>query len=136
MVNLKPPNIEELAEVITHVEYHPKRSDVFLFSSSNGYINLCDLRTSSQFGNFAMKIKFKEDPSRQHFFTDIINSIGMARFAPTSDNYLFSRDYLSVHIWDVRNNSQPVQTLNVTEYLDTKLCEIYESERIFDKFDL
>jgi len=136
MVNLKPPNIEELAEVITHVEYHPKRSDVFLFSSSNGYINLCDLRMSSQFGNFAMKIKFKEDPSRQHFFTDIINSIGMARFAPTSDNYLFSRDYLSVHIWDVRNNSQPVQTLNVTEYLDTKLCEIYESERIFDKFDL
>ncbi len=60
----------------------------------------------------------------------------MARFAPTSDNYLFSRDYLSVHIWDVRNNSQPVQTLNVTEYLDTKLCEVYESERIFDKFDL
>ncbi len=136
MVNLKPPNIEELAEVITHMEYHPKRSDVFLFSSSNGYINLCDLRMSSQFNNFATKIKFKEDPSRQHFFTDIINSIGMARFAPTSDNYLFSRDYLSVHIWDVRNNSQPVQTLNVTEYLDTKLCEVYESERIFDKFDL
>lgn len=60
----------------------------------------------------------------------------MARFAPTSDNYLFSRDYLSVHIWDVRNNQQPVQTLNVTEYLDKKLCEVYESERIFDKFDL
>ena len=60
----------------------------------------------------------------------------MARFAPTSDNYLFSRDYLAVHIWDVRNNSTPVQTLNVTEYLDLTLCEVYESERIFDKFDL
>ena len=47
LVNLKPPNIEELAEVITHVEYHPKRSDIFLFSSSNGYICLCDLRQSS-----------------------------------------------------------------------------------------
>jgi serine/threonine-protein phosphatase 2A regulatory subunit B len=23
IVDLKPPNIEELAEVITHVEYHP-----------------------------------------------------------------------------------------------------------------
>jgi len=108
LVDLKPNNIEELAEVITHVEYHPKRSDTFLFSSSNGYICLCDLRMSSQFSSFGLKIKFKEDPSRQHFFTDIINSIGMARFAPTSDNYLFSRDYLSVHIWDVRNNSQPV----------------------------
>ena len=29
-----------------------------------------------------------------------------------------------------------MQTLNVTEYLDKKLCEVYESERIFDKFDL
>ena len=64
LVNLKPPNIEELAEVITHVEYHPKRSDIFLFSSSNGYICLCDLRVSSQFSKFGMNIKFKEDPSR------------------------------------------------------------------------
>ena len=24
----------------------------------------------------------------------------------------------------------------MTEYLDGKLCELYESERIFDKFDL
>jgi serine/threonine-protein phosphatase 2A regulatory subunit B len=47
LVDLKPPNIEELAEVITHVEYHPKRCDVFLFSSSKGYISLCDLRISS-----------------------------------------------------------------------------------------
>lgn len=136
LLNLKPPNIEELSEVITHVEYHPKRSDVFLFSSSNGYICLCDLRVSSNIDQAATKIKFKEDPSRQHFFTQIINSIGMAKFAPTSDNYLFSRDYLSVHIWDVRNNSMPVQTLNVTDYLDKKLCEVYENERIFDKFDL
>lgn len=29
-----------------------------------------------------------------------------------------------------------MQTLNVTDYLDMKLCEVYESERIFDKFDL
>lgn len=108
LVDLKPTNIEELAEVITHVQYHPRRSDIFLYSSSNGYICLCDLRVSSQFNKYSTKIKFKEDPSRQHFFTQIINSIGMAKFAPTSDNYLFSRDYLSVHIWDVRNNSMPV----------------------------
>lgn len=30
----------------------------------------------------------------------------------------------------------PVQTYNVTEYLDKKLCEVYENEAIFDKFDL
>ena len=29
-----------------------------------------------------------------------------------------------------------MQTLNVTEYLDKKLVQVYENERIFDKFDL
>lgn len=136
LVDLKPPHIEDLQEVITHVEYHPKRSDIFLFSSSKGYICYCDFRVSSEFSKYATIFQFKEDPSRQHFFTEIINSISKAKFAPISDNYIFSRDYLSVQIWDVRNNRQPVQTLNVTEYLDKKLCEVYENERIFDKFDL
>jgi len=63
LVDLKPPNIEELAEVITYVEYHPRRSDVFLFSSSKGYISLCDLRVSSQFDRCSQKYMIEEDPS-------------------------------------------------------------------------
>jgi hypothetical protein len=47
VIDLKPPLLEELQEVITHVEYHPKRSDIFLFSSSKGYMSYCDLRVSS-----------------------------------------------------------------------------------------
>lgn len=108
MVDLKPPKMEELSEVITFVEYHPKRSDIFLFSSSKGYICYCDFRVSSKFSQHATKFQYREDPSRQHFFTEIINSISKAKFAPTSDNYIFSRDYLTVQIWDVRNNKQPV----------------------------
>jgi serine/threonine-protein phosphatase 2A regulatory subunit B len=38
VVDLKPPNIEEVSEVITHVEFHPRRSDLFMFSSSKGYV--------------------------------------------------------------------------------------------------
>ena len=49
VVDLKPPNIEEVSEVITHVEFHPRRSDLFMFSSSKGYVCQCDLRVSSQF---------------------------------------------------------------------------------------
>ena len=29
-----------------------------------------------------------------------------------------------------------MKTFNVTDYLEKKLCEVYESETIFDKFDL
>jgi len=78
----------------------------------------------------------EEDPSRKHFFTDIINSVSRAKFSPINDNYILSRDYLSVQIWDVRNTKMPFKTYNVTDYLEKKLCEVYESETIFDKFDL
>ena len=54
-VDLKPPQIEELAEVITYCEYHPRRSDLFLFSSSKGYISVCDLRRNSQFDHASTK---------------------------------------------------------------------------------
>lgn len=57
LVDLKPPNIEELSEVITHVEYHPQRSDIFMFSSSKGYISRCDLRVSSRYQSFATKFQ-------------------------------------------------------------------------------
>lgn len=136
VVNLKPKSIEDLSEIITHVEFHPKRSDMFLFSSSKNYMSLCDLRENSQFSRCSTTFQVTEDPSRKHFFTDIINTISRAKFSPTNDTYIFSRDYLSVMIWDVRQTKQPVQTFNVTEYLDKKLCEVYESERIFDRFDL
>lgn len=49
VVDLKPTNIEELAEVITHVEHHPTKPDLFIFSSSKGYICTCDLRQNSKF---------------------------------------------------------------------------------------
>ncbi len=34
IVDRKPSVIQDLSEVITHVEYHPCRSDIFLYSSS------------------------------------------------------------------------------------------------------
>ena len=136
VVDLKPIHIEELSEVITHVEFHPIRSDMFLFSSSKGYINLCDLRINSKSESFSTKFQIEEEPSRKHFFTDIINSVSRAKFSPVNPNFMFSRDYISVHLWDIRNTKLPFRTFNVTDYLEKKLCEVYESETIFDKFDL
>ena len=78
----------------------------------------------------------EEDPSRKHFFTDIINSVSRAKYSTASDNIIFARNYLGVDLWDVRNPKLPVKQYNVTDYLEKKLCEVYESETIFDKFDM
>lgn len=39
-------------------------------------------------------------------------------------------------MWDVRQTRSPVMSLNVNDYLEKRLCEVYESESIFDKFDM
>jgi serine/threonine-protein phosphatase 2A regulatory subunit B len=96
IIDLKPSNIEELSEVITHVEYHPKRSDIFSISSSKGYICLCDLRKGSTFEQCTTFYMVEEDPSHKNFFTDIINSVSRAKISPENDNYIYSRDYLAV----------------------------------------
>lgn len=50
---------------------------------------------------------------------------------------VFSRNYLGVDIWDRRNTSKgPIRTLHVNDYIEKKLCDVYENESIFDKFDL
>jgi serine/threonine-protein phosphatase 2A regulatory subunit B len=37
-------------------------------------------------------------------------------------------------LWDVRNENAPVATFKVHEHLRAKLCDLYESDAIFDKF--
>ncbi len=139
VVDLKPPNIDELSEVITHVEHHPTKSELFLFSSSKGYVCTCDLRMNSRFekGKNTALLMFEDEPSKKNFFTDIVSSVSRAKFSPLAeDPYIFSRDYLAVHVWDIRNTRTPARSFNVTDYLEKRLCEVYESEAIFDKFDL
>jgi serine/threonine-protein phosphatase 2A regulatory subunit B len=79
----------------------------------------------------------EEEPSRKNFFTDIVSSISRAKFSSIQDGpFIYSRDYLSVHMWDIRNTKRPVKSLNVNDYLEKRLCEVYETESIFDKFDM
>lgn len=49
LVNLKPDPANEINEIITSVEFHPRRSDCFVFSSSRGYMSLCDLRQQTNY---------------------------------------------------------------------------------------
>jgi hypothetical protein len=44
IVDIKPPNMEELTEVITAADFHPSHCHQFVYSSSKGTIKLCDMR--------------------------------------------------------------------------------------------
>ena len=43
---------------------------------------------------------------------------------------------MSVKLWDIRNNTKPMKSFAVTDYIDKKLCDLYESESVFDKFQI
>jgi serine/threonine-protein phosphatase 2A regulatory subunit B len=47
IVDIKPANMEELTEVITASEFHPRECNLFVYSSSKGTIRLCDMRSSA-----------------------------------------------------------------------------------------
>ena len=75
------------------------------------------------------------DSSQKNFFTDIVSSISDSQFS-NNGRYIYTRDFLTCKIWDIKMATKPVSVINIYDPLKSKLCELYENESIFDKFDL
>lgn len=153
IVDIKPANMEELTEVITAAEFHPQSCNWFMYASSKGTIKLADMRESALCDQHAKRrscedkgminsanavtIEFEqeEDPSSRSFFSEIISSISDVRFSHDG-RYILSRDYLTVKIWDVNMERSPVKTIPIHEHLRPRLCDTYENDSIFDKFEV
>ena len=76
----------------------------------------------------------EEDPSARSFFSEIISSISDVKFSHDG-RYILSRDYLSLKIWDINMESRPIKTIPIHDHLRGKLCDLYENDCIFDKFE-
>ncbi|XP_038987581.1 serine/threonine protein phosphatase 2A 55 kDa regulatory subunit B beta isoform-like isoform X2 [Phoenix dactylifera] len=132
IVDVKPANMEDLTEVITSAEFHPNRCNTLAYSSSKGSIRLIDLRQSALCDNHSQL--FEEAPGSRSFFTEIIASISDIKFGQDG-RHILSRDYMTLKLWDINMDSGPVATFQVHEYLRPQLCDLYESDSIFDKFE-
>ncbi|MCO5556877.1 hypothetical protein L7F22_010431 [Adiantum nelumboides] len=119
-------------EVITSAEFHPTHCNILAYSSSKGTIRLVDMRQSALCDRHTKLFEEQEVP--RSFFTEIIASISDLKFA-RDGRYMVSRDYMTVKLWDVNMGSAPVATVKVHEYLRPKLCDLYENDSIFDKFE-
>lgn len=134
IVDIKPVNMEELTEVITAAEFHPLNCNNFMYSSSKGTIKLADMRDSALCDRHAKQFEEEEDPTNRSFFSEIISSISDVKFS-RDGRYILARDYLSLKIWDVNMESRPVRTIPIHDHLRGKLCDLYENDCIFDKFE-
>jgi len=135
MIDIKPSNMEELTEVITAARFHPSHCNLMMYSSSRGVIKLVDTRTSALCDDSAKVFEEHEDVLNKSFFSEIIASISDISFSGDG-RYIISRDYLSLKIWDVNMESKPVRTINIHDHLRSILCDLYESDCIFDKFEV
>lgn len=134
IVDIKPENMEELTEVITSAEFHPLHCHHFMYSSSKGTVKLADMRAAALCDTHAKVFEEEEDPSSKSFFSEIISSISDIKFSACG-RYFVSRDYLSLKLWDVNMERRPVKTIRIHDHLRSKLCDLYENDCIFDKFE-
>ncbi|VVB00541.1 unnamed protein product [Arabis nemorensis] len=134
IVDVKPAKMEDLSEVITSAEFHPTHCNMLAYSSSKGSIRLIDLRQSALCDSHSKLFQEQEAPGPKSFFTEIIASVSDIKFAKEG-RYLLSRDYMTLKLWDINMDAGPVATFQVHEYLKPKLCDLYENDSIFDKFE-
>lgn len=134
IVDIKPANMEELTEVITSADFHPQSCNLFMYSSSKGAIKLADMRENALCDSHAKVFEEANDPTSNNFFTEITSSISDVKFS-SDGRYIASRDYMTVKIWDINMEKEPVKTINIHDQLKDKLCDTYENDAIFDKFE-
>ncbi|CAH8391053.1 unnamed protein product [Eruca vesicaria subsp. sativa] len=134
IVDVKPTNMEDLTEVITSAEFHPIHCNMLAYSSSKGSIRLIDMRQSALCDSHTKLFEEPEAPGSRSFFTEIIASISDIKFS-RDGRYILSRDYMTLKLWDINMDSGPVASYQVHEHLRPKLCDLYENDSIFDKFE-
>ncbi|KAL0910037.1 hypothetical protein M5K25_020964 [Dendrobium thyrsiflorum] len=134
IVDVKPANMEDLTEVITSAEFHPTHCNTLAYSSSKGSIRLIDLRQSALCDNHSKLFEDRATPGPRSFFTEIIASVSDIKFSKDG-RHILTRDYMTVKLWDINMDSGPVASFKVHEYLRPKLCDLYENDSIFDKFE-
>jgi len=134
VVDMKPASIEELTEVITTAAFHPTHGSVFAFGTSRGDARLCDMRAAALCDRGARVFK-RDDASSgaPSFFSELVSSVSDASFSPDG-RLLVTRDYLCARVWDVAMERTPLAVLPVHDAVRPRLCDLYESDAIFDRF--
>ena len=137
VLDVKPKSLTDIEEAITHSEFHPHLSHLFHYTTSKGYLNICDFREKAMFHSGA-SLKFEiGNVTKKNAFSDIINCVSKAKFLGNSEHTIATRDYLSVKLWDIRSTTQKYyQNIQVCDYLDKGLISLYEDDSIYDRFFL
>eukprot|EP00755_Sulcionema_specki_P032546 Sspe_Gene.98961::Locus_72362_Transcript_1_2_Confidence_0.667_Length_1391::g.98961::m.98961/K04354/PPP2R2; serine/threonine-protein phosphatase 2A regulatory subunit B len=131
IVDLKPEAMEELTEVITTAVFHPTHCSQYVYSTSKGVITIGDLRSLQDGLSFSAPPSSSIDP----FFSDLLRSVSDVSYLGSDGRYLVSRDFLTLKVWDTTMSASPLAEYAIHDGLRPHLCELYDNDSIFEKFE-
>jgi len=79
MIDIKPPNMNDLKEVITAAHFHPVDPHMMAYSTSRGLVRVFDTRTTATFDSthkvYRDELAAYRSVSDRPFIDDVMNSI-------------------------------------------------------------
>eukprot|EP01130_Rhizamoeba_saxonica_P001485 TRINITY_DN11343_c0_g1_i1.p1 TRINITY_DN11343_c0_g1~~TRINITY_DN11343_c0_g1_i1.p1 ORF type:complete len:433 (-),score=89.81 TRINITY_DN11343_c0_g1_i1:88-1386(-) len=133
IVDIKPDNMDDLVEVITCSDFHPQHCNVLIYATSKGIVRMSDMRASAKCDNHTKEFE-DADSELGGFFHELVSTISDTHFSPCG-RFLVSRDYLTMKVWDTRMEKEPWKVVKFHDHLIPRLCDLYENDCIFDKFE-
>jgi serine/threonine-protein phosphatase 2A regulatory subunit B len=129
--------IRSLNNIISAAEFHPNSGSVFAYGGSDGAIRLCDTRRRPVCTGHD-KMYWNRDPSRMNrgFYDEYLDMVRDLRFSP-SGRLMLSRDYLSVHVWDLNMEGKPIESYYVQEAMQplvNTVADLAEERIMSDSF--
>lgn len=135
LINIKPPSLNELTEVITSAVFNQVHESLFAVGTSKGILKLFDTRESAKFSTNGIFFVDENLKKNKNLFTDIVSSIADLKFS-ADGSQIITRDYLTTKVWDQRKTKEPIKTIKLFEPFNSKLYDVYEQDIIFDKFNI
>src|SRR5690606_37629154 len=117
----------------TSTQFHPLHDHTFAYSTSKASVRIGDMRQSALCDRYAKNFNIVDTCSNS-FFSEIVGSVSDVKFSPDG-RYLLTRDYLSMQVWDMNMEAKPLKIIPVHDAVKPKLCDLYENDVIFDKFE-
>ena len=114
IADLKPADMEELSEVIMAAEFHPTDCAALAYCSSKGVLRIADLRERALCDTRGGCRTFRPqaDAEASSFFSEVVSSMTDVKFS-RDGRRLMTRDYMTVKVWDVAMEREPLRTIKV-----------------------
>lgn len=144
VVDLKPPNLEDVQEVITYADAHPFNASLFFYGTSHGVVRLCDTRRRAlcdtlykQYTNPMISTADTPYAAFGSFSGQADIAAGISGAHMTRDgSYIIARDFLSLKVWDVRSEGKPLFSIPLHPYVKDYAQRLLESDSLFDRNDV